>query len=561
MARESRGDKTQIPAAERLIAAADLFDEAFYSRTAGITGSRAELVAHYLATGEAALLSPSPDFDVRFYRDANRDVAQSGVGPLLHYLEHGRMECRYPNGRLLRQDAERLEASGLFDARVYAWERGLPARPGFSDAEDYLAARDDGASIGDMFDSGFYMRAYDDVLGTGAAILAMPVLHYLDIGRAQNRMRNERHLFEQMEAERSRFNERYYLTEFRSRFPDAPLPAEPLRHYILIGSRLDLDPAPDFSAEYYLRRYSDLRVSGMTPFYHYAAHGHAEGRLGRPDFSAMLVRGAAAFDSGKPTILVASHEASRTGAPLVGLNVGACLARTHNVVSHLGKAGPLSPDFAAHSCLMATGTLTALDTEFMLRQLKATHRLAAVLLNSVETDTLAPAALQADLPSVALIHEFAEYTLPAGRMSALIEQVDRVITPASLIRDSVQAELLATLSSVANNIMVRPQGTLPRLPAHGAAADLTRGEIMSLIGADAGTPVKIVLGAGWVQMRKGVDLFVQTAAALRRLRGDDVRFVWVGDGYHPKSDLNYSAWVADMVRRLELERHVFFLPA
>ncbi len=553
--------ETQIPDGERLIAATDLFDEAFYSHASGITGSRAELVAHYVATGEAALLSPSAEFDVPFYRDTNPDVAQSGVGPLLHYLQHGRMECRYPNGRLLRRDAKRLEASGLFDAQVNAWERGLPALRGLSDAEDYLAARNHRAPIGDMFDSEFYTRVYDDVLGAGAAMLVMPVLHYLNIGRAQNRMRNERQLSEQMEAGRPRFNERYYLGEFRSRFPDAPLPAEPLRHYILSGSRLGLDPAPDFSAEYYVRKHPDLQFAGLVPFYHFATHGHAEGRVGRPDFSSMIVRGAAAFDNTKPTILVAAHEASRTGAPLVGLNVGARLAGTHNVISYLGMSGPLSPEFAAHSCLLATGPLAALEAEFLLRQLKATHRLAAVLLNSVETDAFAPAALQADLPSVALIHEFAEYTLPAGRMSAVVELVDRVVTPASLIEHSLQAELLATRSSVANNIIVRPQGYLPKLPAMGTTRDLARGDILSLIGANAGSTAKIVLGAGRVQMRKGVDLFVQTAAALRRLRGDDVRFIWVGEGYHPETDLQYSTWVADMVRRLELEQHVFFLPA
>ena len=272
--------ETQIPDGERLIAATDLFDEAFYSHASGITGSRAELVAHYVATGEAALLSPSAEFDVPFYRDTNPDVAQSGVGPLLHYLQHGRMECRYPNGRLLRRDAKRLEASGLFDAQVNAWERGLPALRGLSDAEDYLAARNHRAPIGDMFDSEFYTRVYDDVLGAGAAMLVMPVLHYLNIGRAQNRMRNERQLSEQMEAGRPRFNERYYLGEFRSRFPDAPLPAEPLRHYILSGSRLGLDPAPDFSAEYYVRKHPDLQFAGLVPFYHFATHGHAEGRVG-----------------------------------------------------------------------------------------------------------------------------------------------------------------------------------------------------------------------------------------------------------------------------------------
>ena len=176
---------------------------------------------------------------------------------------------------------------------------------------------------------------------------------------------------------------------------------------------------------------------------------------------------------------------------------------------------------------------------------------------------------------MALVHEFAEYTRPAGRMSDLIESVDRVIVPASLIQDSVQAELLATRSSIANNIVVRPQGYLPKLPQNtAAAADLTRDEILAWIGADAvvagpspagpspeGTKVKIVLGAGYAQIRKGVDLFVQTASELRRLWGDKVRFIWVGDGYHPKTDLQYSVWVEDMVRRLDLERHVFFLPA
>ncbi len=552
---------SETPDAERLVAAGELFDDEFYARGAGVAGSRAELAAHYLATGEAAMLSPSAEFDLRFYCDTNPDVVKTGASPLLHYLEYGRAEFRYPNGRRLRRDVERVEASGLFDARIYAWDRGVAALPGLSDLEDYLAARNYRAPIGEMFDSSFYMRVYDDVLGTGAANRGMPILHYIDIGRAQHRVRNGHQLFEQMEAGRPRFNERYYLAEFRSRFPGEPLPAEPLQHYILSGSRLGLDPAPDFSAEYYMRRYPDLQSSGMTPFYHFAAHGRAEGRVGRPDFSSMISQGEAAFDRGKPTILVASHEASRTGAPLVGLNVGARFAKTHNVVSYLGKSGPLSLDFATHSCLVATGALTPIDAEFMLRHLKATHQLSAVLLNSVETNVLAPAALHAALPSVALVHEFAEYTLPAGRMSAVVEQIDRIITPASLIQDSLQAELLATRFSTANNIMVRPQGCLPKLPTDGAERDLARDEILALVGAGAGATVKIVLGAGWAQMRKGVDLFVQTAAALRQLWGDDVRFVWVGDGYAPKTDIHYSTWVADMIRRLDLERHVFFLPA
>ena len=548
-----------LPAQAQMVAADPLFDEAFYGRAIGISGSRMDLAAHYLATGEAALLSPSPAFDVRFYRDANPDVARGGGSPLLHYLVHGREERRYPNRRALRRDAERVAASGLFDARAYAWERGRPARPGFSDVEDYLVTRHHRAPIGEAFDSEFYAQAYDDVLGEASGY-AIPVLHYIEAGRAELRVCTGRQLEQRVKAGRARFNERFYLDQWRRRFPGQPAPADPLEHYILTGCRLGLDPAPDFCADYYLRRYPDLQTAGMDLFYHFAAFGHVEGRVGRPDFTSLLSPGDLAFDAAKPTVLVASHEASRTGAPLVGLNMGAALAGTHNVVAFLGKPGPLLREFASHSCTAVMGPLAPLDAEYLMRELKATHKLSAVLLNSVETSPLAQAALQAELPSVGLVHEFAEYTLPPGRMSDMVEAMDRVITPASLIRDSVQAELLLTRSGPANHIGVRPQGFLPSLPEDPAAEDLARDEILALIGAEGGQ-AKIVLGAGFVQMRKGVDLFVQTAAALRKLWGEEVRFVWVGDGYSPKADLQYSAWVADMVRRLDLEGHVFFLRA
>ena len=548
-----------LPAQAQMVAADTLFDEAFYGRAIGVSGSRLDLATHYLATGEAALLSPSPAFDVRFYRDANPDVAQGGGSPLLHYLVHGREERRYPDRRALRRDAERLAASGLFDARAYAWDRGRPAQPGFSDVEDYLVSRNHSAPIGEAFDSAFYAEAYDDVLGEASGH-AMPILHYIAVGRAELRVCTQRQLDQRMQAGQAQFNERYYLDQWRRNFPGQPAPSDPLEHYVLTGCRLGLDPAPEFRRDYYQRRYPALGMAGMDLFYHFATWGHAEGRVGRPDFTSLLSPGEIAFDAAKPTVLVASHEASRTGAPLVGLNMGAALAGTHNVVAFLGKSGPLLRDFASHSCTVVTGPLAPLDAEYLLRELKETHRLSAVLLNSVETSPLAQAALQAELPSVGLVHEFAEYTLPPGRMSDMVEAMDRVITPASLIRDSVQAELLATRSGRANHITVRPQGFLPSLPEDPAAEDLTREEILALIGADGGQ-AKIVLGAGFVQMRKGVDLFVQTAAAVRKLWGDDVRFVWVGDGYSPKADLQYSAWVADMVRRLDLEGYVFFLRA
>ena len=43
------------------------------------------------------------------------------------------------------------------------------------------------------------------------------------------------------------------------------------------------------------------------------------------------------FQSGLPTVLVVSHEASSTGAPILALNIVHHLSSTHNVVFYLSR--------------------------------------------------------------------------------------------------------------------------------------------------------------------------------------------------------------------------------
>ena len=78
---------------------APLFDAAFYARGLAAKGLTAErdLVAHYVAEGEAAGVAPHPLFDPDFYGDAYPDVAASGVNRLLHFVENGAREGRSPH--------------------------------------------------------------------------------------------------------------------------------------------------------------------------------------------------------------------------------------------------------------------------------------------------------------------------------------------------------------------------------------------------------------------------------------------------------------------------------
>jgi hypothetical protein len=69
----------------------------------------------------------------------------------------------------------------------------------------------------------------------------------------------------------------------------------------------------------------------------------------------------------------------------------------------------------------------------------------------------------------------------------------------------------------------------------------------------------VILGAGSVQLRKGVDIFLACAARVVSLHPENpFRFVWVGHGFDPDLDMTYSVYLQDQINRSGLESHVCF---
>jgi hypothetical protein len=128
------------------------------------------------------------------------------------------------------------------------------------------------------------------------------------------------------------------------------------------------------------------------------------------------------------------------------------------------------------------------------------------------------------------------------------------------VRDSVQSQLEMHYGGHASNVVVSPQGYLNPPASKQRPDDIEVEAILETLRPNAQNRPKIVLGAGHVQIRKGVEMFVQTAAEVVRSSDMDVCFVWVGDGYRPDQDLNYSLWVSEAIKRSGMEDHVFFFP-
>ena len=69
------------------------------------------------------------------------------------------------------------------------------------------------------------------------------------------------------------FDEKYYLSE------NPNLKGDPCRHYYYYGWKEGKSPSFDFSNNFYLKNYKDVKDSGINPLVHYIKYGKAENRI------------------------------------------------------------------------------------------------------------------------------------------------------------------------------------------------------------------------------------------------------------------------------------------
>lgn len=543
-----------------LLRGSGLFDRDFYCEAAGVDLDADGAIAHFLERGEPDGVSPGPDFDVGFYHATYPDVAAAGMNALVHYLVHGRGEHRYTDTAALERDLAIIAGSGLFDLPFYARQAG---RVFFTQTEAIRHYLFLGESIelkpNADFDRDFYRRRYDDAHGNAFA-------HYLVHGLREARIASARKL-ERLcasQAARALFDHQRYALD--AGLEPGTEAADALEHYFLHGVERGLQPCARFDHEYYLASNPDLAGANVLhsyhPFWHFAEHGEREGRLAWYDFDAAIAAGGRVFDRNRPTCICVNHAASRTGAPLVGLALVRTLAARYNVITLTGVRGELDESFGRFSCLYGEYPPSAAACRLMLKQLLLARPIDFAITNSVETSPFIDALAHRRIATVALVHEFAEYSHPKGKVAQIAMQADRCVFPAELVLDSLRKEFeRGAVAGEPLNCVVRPQGRLAALPRAADEESLTREELLACLRVPAGADVRIVVGAGYVQPRKGVDIFVQTAIQFRRRFGDDFRFLWVGEGYEPDTDVHCSVWIHDAIARAGLADHVFMLDA
>jgi glycosyltransferase involved in cell wall biosynthesis len=238
-------------------------------------------------------------------------------------------------------------------------------------------------------------------------------------------------------------------------------------------------------------------------------------------------------------LLLVSHEATRSGAPMMVLHFARWLrANTDlDVTVLLLDGGPLTGEFEA---VATTRVLATSDGPMRLsdvaRRLVTRRRpdpgaaIAAQVadltgFDAVHANSVGSLEVLPYLPParavVGHIHELA-FNLTYGVSAAAgrgIPHIDRYVVASEAVRSALGKVWAVDPSLVDVCYEFIPTGSVT---AATSAAD-----VRASLGVPDGVP--FIGGAGTVEWRKGTDLFVQLAAAVNRLRGDrSARFAWLG---------------------------------
>jgi len=343
---------------------------------------------------------------------------------------------------------------------------------------------------------------------------------------------------------------------------------------------------PYFDEDFYLTANADVAKSAIDPLIHYHRYGRVEGRQPAKnvvsDYSASSNRMLSFFtgawknsnyellgdfgelDPARKTVLVVLHEGTRTGAPIIGYNLVVGLVEKYNVITLVLQDGPI-----AYACRQAGAVVMATTRRCrnpktvakLIETICQSANLEFAIVNSIESRVALFDLNARGIPNVCLVHEFASYILPKSEFEAALLLAGETIFPAAIVRQNAQ-DVFPQFQD--RDFPVIPQG-LCLLPAeigddeHDREVE-TIAQVRARMGVDTLRPDTIVIIAvAAFGFRKGPDLFVQCAARMMRSNPElDCHFVWVGTGYHPESDGQHSAFVADQILREKLSDKIRF---
>jgi len=543
----------------RTIQDSHLFDPEYYlTAYPDIRKAGVDPLDHFIRTGWKEGRNPSAAFDTARYTQHWLSRDWTDRNPLYHYLVEGKDKgCTPfdvvdspPSARLV----EGVRKSGLFDETFYREKYPDVKENGIDPVEHYFRSGwREGRNPSPRFDTRFYLRTYlyHDTSGTN------PLQHYLDIGRKKGCH----------PTEESR------VAAFR-RYMDSPW--HRIRRRISHGVdryRTLFAPHRGFvpTVGHITRKVLADGLSGI-PSNIKAVRTSAKARIREMDRLATLAASADNPDNitltgmdraslpSSGTIVFIGCDAKRAGSQVLLLNILQWL-HTHTslqIKTLLPQGGALVDEYARYGPVFIWDDLTRETPDPDERRARLRQRLGPFDLvygNTYLAATLYPELLGADVPFLSHIHEL-EGSIQAYGDPKTVEVLHRLTTQYIACSPQVARNLL-------DNHPVEPDRlqTVNAFIRHRDKVDTdTKKRIRRRLGIPDNTC--IVVGCGTIYWRKGPDLFVQTAARLKRLHGPRFRFLWIGEDFwdDDPASVRIAPWkdIEAFIRENDLEGQLAF---
>ena len=181
-----------------------------------------------------------------------------------------------------------------------------------------------------------------------------------------------------------------------------------------------------------------------------------------------------------------------------------------------------------------------------LRRLSNVNHIEFAIVNSVVSAPALIALRSQGIACITLVHEFVSYIKPLSIFSEVSLWSSKIVCSTYLtwhdvlsycphLRDLPVAYLPQGRSLTPDQLLLADvQDPSPILESDPSSQFLSQLRANTLL----------VLGAGAVQPRKGIDHFISIANYIvNRNKELDVVFVWFGSGYEPDNDFNVSIWL------------------
>jgi glycosyltransferase involved in cell wall biosynthesis len=520
-----------------------LFDAPDYMTRISLAGDTRQAAIHYLLLGEPLGIAPSSAFNPVYYIQRYDDLRINPCSALIHYIRYGAREER--------QTVERQSALGTL---LCDW---LAANHNSANKRQILLPWFDG-----LLNYFRYLNVDIDAALLFSAILLEgfgPTMREQLIQIVLEAVESNEYLSTLVqELEGSSL---FDALDYMKRISLAGDARQAAMHYLLLGEPLGIAPSTGFNPVYYIQRYDDLRINPCSALIHYIRYGAREERQPVNLCSPAVLR-PWATDPGRENIILTVHETSRTGAPILGWNIASRLAAIYNVFTIRLGGGPLTAEFEALS-VEVHGPFSQkhpneIDVAYGLQSLFDGRRFKYAIVNSMESRTVLRACTKAGIPTVLLVHEFSSYIWPRKALVSAYEIASEIVFPAPIVaRSALDSDSAMRMRPY----HIMPQG-MSALPTSVELQGETKNSKLQTLAALRSNGTMIVLGAGSVDMRKGVDIFLGVASSVqRRAAARPVHFVWVGAGFRPREDLGYSLYLEEHLNRARLADHFTFVDA